>query len=145
MTKYIPSDKTAADPTKEHAPVTNWATGSPGWNTKPLLVVTTLLSNNKLSPEENTSLPSPPVFKYVRNRTYQLPPVGFPIYDFIFAFTPDILPTTTWSNKLSRYELTSTPSLDIWILIESDNPRVRDVVHYLIVYGMSDEIRILVI
>ena len=96
--------------------------GSPGWNTTPVLVVTTLLSNNKLSPDKNVSLPSPPVFKYVTNKTYQLPPAGLPIYDFIFAFTPDILPIITWSSKSSKYDSTLIPSLDIWILIESYPP-----------------------
>ena len=35
--------------------------------------------NNKLSPAENISLSSPPVFKYEMNRTYQFPESGLPI------------------------------------------------------------------
>ena len=79
----MPLDNTAALPVKQQFSSTVWATGSPGWKVNPLVVVNTLLSNNKLSPAENISLSSPPVFKYEMNRTYQFPESGLPIYDLL--------------------------------------------------------------
>ena len=114
----MPLDNTAALPVKQQFSSTVWDTGSPGWKVNPLVVVNTLLSNNKLSPAENISLSSPPVFKYEMNRTYQFPESGLPIYDFTLAFTPDWLPITTLPTKFLKYVATSIPSLDCCILTE---------------------------
>ena len=114
----MPLDNTAALPVKQQFSSTVWAMGSPGWKVNPLVVVNTLLSNNKLSPAENISLSSPPVFKYETNKRYQLPSSGFPINDFILAFTPDWLPITTSPTKFLKYDETSIPSFDCCILTE---------------------------